>query len=126
MKKPTKLFTTLMCVAAFSTTAIAEEKTATPPPFPPPAPHQGMAGMGGGMGMMGGISEEQIDAHLRQMQEKMLRDYDFMRKIREAKDEKEQTKLKEEWLQSMKQHMKPPQMPPQLKMHGMPEKPPVK
>jgi len=73
--------------------------------------------------MMGGISEEQINAHLRQMQEKMLRDYDFMRKIREAKDEKEQAKLKEEWLQSMKQHMKPPQMPPQLKMHGMPEKP---
>ena len=125
MKKPAKLFTALMCVAAFSAPAMAEEKTAPPPPFPPP-PHQGMPGMGGGMGMMGGISQEQIDAHLRQMQEKMLRDYDFMRKIREAKDEKEQAKLKEEWLQSMKQHMKPPQMPPQLKMHGMPEKPPVK
>ena len=125
MKKPAKLFTALICLATVSLTTIAEEKTAPPPPptFPP---HQGMGGMGGGMGMMGGISEEQINAHLRQMQEKMLMDYDFMRKIREAKDEKEQAKLKEEWLQSMKQHIKPPQMPPQLKMHGMPEKPPVK
>ena len=85
-----------------------------------------MGGMGGGMGMMGGISEEQIDAHLRQMQDKMLRDYEFMRKISDAKDEKEQAKLKQEWLQAMKQQRKASPMPQPLKMHGKPEAPPQK
>ncbi len=142
MKTPAKIFTALICIAAFSTPCLSEEK----PPFAPPQQpaHPGMAGPGmahpgmaapgmtapgagqapggGGMGMMGGISEAQIDAHLRQMQEKMLRDYDFMRKIRESKDEKEQTKLKDEWLQAMKQHVKN-QIPTQLRTHGTPEKP---
>ncbi len=127
MNKTAKMFTALMCVAAFSAPAISEEKNASPPP---PSVHEGMAGMGnmgGGMGMMmGGMSDEQMDAHLRQMQEKMLRDYDFMRQIRDSKDEKEQARLKDEWLQAMKQHRKTNQMPQQLKMHGMPEKAPDK
>ena len=127
MNKTEKFFTALMCVAAFSAPAVSEEKNAPPPP-PPPA-HEGMPGMGnmgGGMGMMGGMSDEQMDAHLRQMQEKMLRDYDFMRQIRDSKDEKEQARLKDEWLQAMKQHRKTAPMPQQLKMHGMPEKAPDK
>lgn len=133
MNRIAKTITALMCVAVFSAPAFAEEKA---PPPPPPAPghegmpmHQGMPGMGGmgqgggmGMGMMGGMSDEQMDVHLRMMQEKMLRDYDFMRQIHDAKDEKEQARLKDEWLKAMKQHMKAhQQMPPQLKMHGMPE-----
>ncbi len=126
MKKTALIFTALVCVAAYSTPSICEEKPAPPPKPPAHEGMPGMGGMGGGMGMMGGISEEQIDAHLRQMQDKMLRDYDFMRKIREAKDEKEQAKLKDEWLQAMKQHRKTGPIPQPLKMHGMPEAAPQK
>lgn len=143
MNRTAKTAVALMCFAAFGATAFAEEN-APPPPPPAPAPaqpmpgHEGMGGqqgmgMGGhqgmgGMGMMmGGMSDEQMDAHLRQMQERMLRDYDFMRRIHDAKDEKEQARLKDEWLAAMKQHMKAhSMMPPQLKSHGMPDKPPAK
>ena len=125
MKKTTKLFTALVCVAAFSAPAVSEEKNAPPPP-PAHGGMPGMGNMGGGMGMMGGMSDEQMDAHLRQMQERMLRDYDFMHQIRDSKDEKEQARLKDEWLQAMKQHRKTTPMPQQLKMHGMPEKAPDK
>ena len=56
----------------------------------------------------------------------MLRDYDFMRQIHDAKDEKAQARLMDEWLKAMKQHMKTSQVPQQLKKHGMPEKAPDK
>ena len=115
MKRTAKSIITIICFAFFSVSTVAEEKNASPPPMPA---HEGMARMG----MMGGMSEEQMDAHLRQMQEKMLRDYDFIRQIRDAKDEKEQARLKDEWLKAMKQHMKANQVPQQLKMHGMPGK----
>lgn len=114
MNKFISLLTASMLSAAVNTLAFAEEKDTPQPPKPP---HEGMAGMGG----MHGMSDEQMDAHMRQMQESMLKNHDFMHRIRDAKDEKEQARLKEEWLQAMKLHMKTNQVPQQLKMHGMPE-----
>ena len=109
-----KTMTALLCFAAFNAPAFAEEKNA-PPPQPP---QQGMAGMGN-MDAMGGMSQEKMDAHLRQVQEYLLTNYDFMHKIRDTKDEKEQAQLKEEWLKAMQRHMN--QVPKQLMMHGVPE-----
>ena len=123
MKRSTKTITAMMCFAFFNAPAFAEEKNAPQPPMPA---HEGMGNMGGMGMMMGGMSEEQMDTHLRQIQEKMLKDYDFMRQIHDAKDEKEQARLKDEWLKAMKQHMKTSQVPQQLKRHGMPEKAPDK
>jgi hypothetical protein len=111
MKTIAKTVTALLCFAAFNAPAFAEEKNA-PPPMPP---HQGMAGMGD----MSGMSEEQMDAHLRQVQEYMLKNHDFMHQIRDAKDEKEQARLKDEWLKAMNHHLN--QVPKQLMMHGVPE-----
>lgn len=109
-----KTMTALLFIAVFNAAALAEEKNA---PSPKP-PQQGMEGMGDMTGM-GGMSEEKMDAHIRQVQEYMLTNYDFMRQIRDAKDEKEQARLKDEWLKAMKHHLN--QVPKQLMMHGMPE-----
>jgi len=114
MKTIIKTMTALLCFAAFNTPAFAGETEAmTPKP-----PQQGMAAMGD-MGGMGSMSEEKMDAHMRQVQEYMLTNYDFIRQIRDAKDEKEQARLKDEWLKAMKHHLN--QVPKQLMMHGMPE-----
>lgn len=115
MKTIAKTMTALLCLAAFNAPAFAEEKNAAPPPQPP---HQGMGAMGD-IGAMGGMSQEKMDAHLRQVQEYLLTNYDFMRQIRDAKDEKEQARLKDEWLKAMQHHMN--QVPKQLMMHGVPE-----
>jgi hypothetical protein len=101
MKTLTQTITTLLCLAVFNAPAFAEEKT-VPPPKPP---QQGMAAMGDMRGM-GGMNEEQMDAHLRQVQEYLLTNYDFMHQIRETKDEKEQARLGGEWLKAMKHLMK--------------------
>lgn len=111
MKTTTKTMTALLCLAAFTAPAFAEEKPATPP-------QQGMAPMGD-MGAMGGMSEGKMDGDLRKVQEYLLTNYDFMRQIRETKDEKEQARLKDEWLTAMKRHLN--QVPKQLMMHGVPE-----
>jgi hypothetical protein len=42
-----------------------------------------------------------------------------MHQIRETKDEKEQARLRDEWLKAMKPHLN--QVPKQLMMHGVPE-----
>ncbi|MGZ8218105.1 hypothetical protein [Methylomagnum sp.] len=116
MKTIAKTMTALLCFAVFNAPAFAEEKNASPPK----PPHQGMAGMGD-MSGMGGMSEEQTDAHLRQVQEYLLINYDYVHQIRDAKDEKEQARLKDEWLKAMKHHLKLNQVPKQLMMHGVPE-----
>lgn len=110
MKLPAKTITALVCAACLAAPAFAGEKTHKPP----------MGGMGHGMGNM---TEEQMDAHLRRMQERMLVDYGFMRQINDAKDENEKTRLKDEWLKAMKEHMRANQVPQQLKMHGAPDTP---
>ena len=120
MKTIAKTMTALLCFAVFNAPTFAEEKDA----LPPKPPYQGMAGTGDMSGMMGmgGMNEEQMDAHLRQMQEYMLKNHDFMHQIRDAKDEKGQARLKDEWLKAMKHHMKSNLVPKQLMMHGMPER----
>ena len=114
MRKLAKMMTGLLCLAVFTAPAFAEEKPATPSS----TPQQGMAPMGD-MGAMGGMSEEKMDAHLRKVQDYLLTNYDYMHQIRETKDEKEQTRLKDEWLKAMKHHLN--QVPKQLMMHGVPE-----
>jgi len=111
MKTTTKTMIALLCFVTFTVPAFAEEN-------PAPPPQQGMAPMGD-MGAMGSMSEEKMDAHLRQVQEYLLTNYDFMHQIRETKDAKEQARLKDEWLKAMKHHMN--QVPKQLMMHGVPE-----
>ncbi len=119
MKPITQTMAALLCLAVFNIPSFAGEKD----PLPSKPPHQGMMSMCdmGGMMGSGGMSEEQMDAHLRQVQDNMLRNYDFMRQIRDAKDEKEQAQLKDEWLKAMKHHMGSSQVPKQLMMHGMPD-----
>jgi hypothetical protein len=115
MKPMTKTIVALACLVAVNTLAVAEEKNA---PLPkPPGDMSNMMGMGG----MGGLNEEQLDTHLKQVQEYLLNNYEFMHRIRETKDVKEQDKLKDEWLKSMKNHLKLNQIPKQLMMHGVPE-----
>jgi hypothetical protein len=131
MKRTASTIAVLTSFAIAGAAAFAAEKDA-PPPKPPQEGAMGMGGMGGeghgGMGMMGGghggmgmMSDEQMDTHLRAMQDFMLKNHEFMHQIRDAKDDKEKARLKDEWLASMKNHMKAHQMPPQMKMHGMPE-----
>jgi hypothetical protein len=113
MKRMTYTMIAALGLAVFNISAYAEAD-APPPPVPP------QHSMGGG----GGMDEAHMDARLRQMQESMLKSYDYMRQIRDSKDEKEQARLKDEWLKDMKQHLHGGhgnQMPQQLKMHGMPE-----
>jgi hypothetical protein len=62
--------------------------------------------MAGDMRGMGGMSEEQMDTRLRQVQEYPLTNDDFMHQVRETKDEKEQARLGGEWLKAMKHLMK--------------------
>jgi hypothetical protein len=114
MKTTTQAIAGLFFLAAFNTPLFADEKDAAKPK----TPTQGMAVMGD-MGGMSNMSEEQMDAHVRGIQEYMLTNYDFMRQIREAKDEKEQARLKVEWSKAMKHHLN--QVPKQLMMHGVPE-----
>ncbi len=119
MKTIAKTMTALLCLAVVNASAFAEEKEA----LPPKSPHQSMVGMGdmGCMMGMGGMNEEQMDTHLRQVQDYMLKNHDFMHRIRDTKDEKEQARLKDEWLKVMKHHLKSNQVPKQLMMHGLPE-----
>lgn len=102
MKTFAKTIIALFCFAVFNASIYAEEKNALQ-----------------GMSDMSGMKAEQVDAHLKQVQEYMLKNYDFMRQIRETKDEKEQSRLKDEWLKAMKHPIN--QVPKQLMMHGMPE-----
>lgn len=115
MKPLTRTIAALVCFAAFNSLAVAEEKN-TPAPKPP-GDMSNMMGMAG----MGGMTDEQLDTHLKQVQEYLLNNYEFIHKIRETKDVKEQDTLKNEWLKSMKNHLKLNQVPKQLMMHGAPE-----
>lgn len=66
---------------------------------------QGKGGMQGmGMGMMGGMSEEQMDQHLRMKQEHLLQMHELSNKILTATDPKEKELLKEQQLKLMKAH----------------------
>ena len=107
----------------------AAEETKTPPKGQAEPSMGGMGGMGqmgGGMGPMEGMSEAEMDKHMRAMQAHMLKMHDLMNQIRDAKNPKERERLMDEHLQLMKAHMK--QMKSgrgcmmQQMMHGSPEK----
>ncbi|TAN50402.1 MAG: hypothetical protein EPN21_09060 [Methylococcaceae bacterium] len=80
---------TLFCCALLSAPVLAE---------PTPAPPHGGMGM---MGMMGGGMNDQ---HMRQMQDQMLKMHDMMHQIRDAKNDAERNRLKDEQLKLMKEH----------------------
>lgn len=57
-----------------------------------------------GMGMMGNMTEEQKDQHLRAMQEHMLKMHDLSNKILSETDPAKKEELKNQQLQLMKAH----------------------
>lgn len=61
-------------------------------------------GMGMGMGMMGNMSEEQKEQHLRSMQEHMLTMHDLSNQILAETDAVKKEQLKNQQLQLMKAH----------------------
>lgn len=66
-------------------------------------PMKGM-GMGHGMGMMGGMTEEQQTEHMRSMQEHMLMMHDLSNQILAEKDAAKKESLKNQQLELMKAH----------------------
>ncbi|BBL70295.1 hypothetical protein [Methylogaea oryzae] len=125
MRRLTNTTAALICSALMALPAFAEEKPAAPP-APPPGP----GGMGEmkheqGMGMMRGMDQKPMDAMLRQMQEHQIKMHDLLHQIREAKDEKQRERLKEEQRNLMKDHMENmrghgPMMQQHPPMQGMP------
>jgi hypothetical protein len=95
MKSMLKCMAATLLLAPLCSTGFAAEEQK-----PQPAP-TGPAQMDG---MMGGMSEEQMDQRIRSMQEHMLKIHDLMHQIRDAKDEKERERLKEEQRKLMKAH----------------------
>lgn len=61
-------------------------------------------GMSQGMGMMGGMTEEQKNEHLRSMQEHMLTMHDLSNQILSEKDPAKKEVLKKQQLDLMKAH----------------------
>lgn len=57
-----------------------------------------------GMGMMGGMTEEQRNEHLRSMQEHMLKMHDLSNQILSEKDPAKKETLKNQQLELMKAH----------------------
>lgn len=113
-------FAVVLSSALLSFTACAEDKPAAPPPSAAEPGH------GPGMGMMGEMDEKQMEAMMRQMQEHQLKVHDMMHRIRDAKDEKERTALKEEHLKLMKEHMDSMRSHKQMRMMQMQHNPQMK
>jgi len=61
-------------------------------------------GMHQGMGMMGGMTEEQKTEHMRTMQEHMLKMHDLSNQILSEKDAAKKEALKNQQLELMKSH----------------------
>ncbi len=61
-------------------------------------------GMHQGMGMMGGMTEEQRNEHMRSMQDHMLMMHDLSNQILSEKDSAKKEALKNQQLQLMKEH----------------------
>lgn len=101
--KPIKSATVaLFLMLPFSMAAQAEN----PPKAPAPESSTDMPGMGmhQGMGMMGGMTDEQKEQHLKMMQEHMLQMHDLSNRILAEKDPAKKEQLKNEQLQLMKAH----------------------
>jgi hypothetical protein len=118
MKHLSKTMAALLLLAPLGMGAYAAEEKAPPPAQSMPGMNMpqgqgnmpgmnmpmGPGKMHGMMGMMGGMTEEQQDQHLRMMQEHMLQMHDLSDKILAASDPAEKEKLKNQQLQLMKAH----------------------
>ena len=85
----------------------ADPKATTPEPMQGMQMHQGMdMPMHQGMGMGMGMSEEQLDSHLRNQQEYQLKMHDLSNKILTETDPAKKEELKKQQLDLMKAHHK--------------------
>ena len=96
MKHLSKTTATLVLLLTLSATSVAVEPQKVAEPMQP-----GMD-MSQGMGMMGGMTLEQKDQHLRAMQEHMLMMHDLSNKILAETDPAKKEELKNQQLQLMK------------------------
>ncbi len=71
-----------------------------------------------GMGMMGGMTEEQKNEHMRTMQEHMLKMHDLSNQILSEKDTAKKEALKNQQLELMKAHHAQMREHRQQKMQG--------
>jgi hypothetical protein len=97
MKHLYKSTAVLLLLLPLSLVSFAEE------PQKPAEPMKGM-GMHQGMGMMGGMTEEQKNEHMRAMQEHMLSVHDLSNQILAEKDPAKKEALKKQQLELMKAH----------------------
>jgi len=86
-------------------------------PQQPPEPAKEM-GMHQGMGMMGGMTEEQKTEHMRTMQEHMLKMHDLSNQILSEKDAAKKEALKNQQLELMKSYHAQMMQHRQQKMQG--------
>lgn len=100
MKRLCKTTATFLLLLPLGATSYAEEPQKVAEPVQPSVTiHQGQ-----GMGMMGGMTAEQKDQHLRAMQDHMLMMHDLSNQILAEKDPAKKEQLKNQQLQLMKTH----------------------
>jgi hypothetical protein len=97
MKHTHKFTAALLLILPMTMTSFAAEPPKANEQIKPIGMHHGM---GMGMGMMGGMTEE----HLRSMQEHMLKMHDLSNQILAEKDPAKKESLKNEQLELMKAH----------------------
>lgn len=111
MKTSLRYTAAALVLCSIGSTGFAEE----PQSQPSTGQHQmggnkgmGGGGMGGGGmgGMMGNMSDEQREEHIRQAQDHMLKMHELMNQILAAKDDQERERLKEEQRKLMREHHK--------------------
>lgn len=103
MKHIKKTTTALFLILPLSLAAQTEAPPSPETHKPSTDMSKGM-GMQHGMGMMGGMTEEQKDEHLKRMQEHILQMHDLSNRILAEKDPAKKEQLKNEQLQLMKAH----------------------
>jgi len=104
-----------LLLLSLGTASFAETSDPQGAPQKAPEPPKDMP-MHHGMGMMGGMSEEQRDQHLRAMQDHMLEMHDLSNQILAEKDPAKKEQLKNKQLDLMKAHQA------QMMMHHQPMK----
>jgi len=98
MKHLHKVTATLLLLLPLGSASFAEESQKVAEPMQQSTcAHQGM-------GMMGGMTEEQKDQHMRAMQEHILMMHDLSNQILAEKDPAKKEQLKNQQLQLMKAH----------------------
>lgn len=99
MKHLYKSTAVLLLLLPISMMSSAAEPQKAAEPAKEMGAHQGM-----GMGMMGGMTEEQRNAHMRAMQDHMLQMHDLSNQILSEKDPAKKEALKNQQLDLMKAH----------------------